>query len=62
MKKINQNEQVKSPWKVKNTKDKMTFLIQKDSFPEEMFQEWRSIFEKHFKEHFVLKRTVRMQM
>lgn len=61
MKKINQKEQVKSPWKL-NIKDKMTFLIQKDSFPEEMFQEWRSIFEKHFKEHFVLKRTVRMQM
>lgn len=30
----------------------------KDSYPKEMFKEWRAVFE----EHYVVKRVLRMQM
>lgn len=43
-------------------RDKNYIYNPKDSCPEEMFQEWSSVFEKHFEEHFVVKRVVRMQM
>lgn len=42
-------------------RDKNYITNPKDSCPEEIFQEWRLVFEKHFEEHFVVRKVVTMQ-